>query len=213
MNILNSIFNKKVEMTAKTKAENSSSLDSLMPFGIALSLLVFAFIPGSAKAASTTYYVDIPNLGSYGAGAVSYICNGANCSVNGSGNGYGTGSASRPSTAPASQYPNYAYQYYKNPNGLSGSASGSGSNGGSTAAPYVQQKASYVPYNFPTYVQYVKQSDGTYKLNSQKNPPAYAWNADNSLPSSVTGSASNPSSGAGYSGSAGRGFTMTSSGN
>ncbi len=182
--------------------KNNAHIEALAPFSVALALLVFAFIPGSAKAASTTYYVDIPNLGSYGngiGGAVSYVCNGASCSVNGSG-GNGSGYGSNPNS-----YPNYAYQYYRNPN-PGAATNGSQNNGGSS---YVPIKASYVPYNFPTYVQYMKQADGTYKLGTAKTPPAYAWNADNSLLSNVAGNAYNggftPSAG-----STGRGFTMTS---
>jgi hypothetical protein len=180
------------------------SLETLAPFSIALALLMFAFIPSSAKAASSTYYVDIPNLSSYGiGGAVSYLCNGANCSVNGSsGNGYGgTNSAGQGYGSNPNNYPNYGYQYYQNPN--PNSASNSRNYGGGT---YMPVKANYTPYNWPSYSQYMKQANGTYRLVPQV-VPTYAWNADNSLPSNVTGSGY----GTGYNnGNTGRGFTMTS---
>lgn len=162
---------------------------ALVPFSIALAMLVFASIPGAALAA-TTYYVDIPNLGAYGSG---YSVNGTSYAAN---------------YQNPNNYPNFAYQYYKNPNLIDSSSTYQNGYGSS----YGQVKANYVPYAYPTYVQYVRQADGTYKLGTPKTPPAYAWNADNSLPSSSPASfvGSNYGS-AGYAGyGAGRGFTLTS---
>ncbi len=173
----------------------SAYAPALAPFSIAMALLVFALIPGSVSAASTTYYIDIPNLASYGngvGGSVSYSANGLSQNY-----------------ANPNNYPNYAYQYFKNPNAIGGNSQNTGYAGGQNGSAYVPVRANFVPYDYPTYVQYVRQADGTYKLGSPKAIPAYGWNADNSL---ISGSSYAPLWNTGNTGNTGRGFVMTSSG-
>jgi hypothetical protein len=203
------------------KSKFEASAETLMPFGIALAILCFAIIPHTSYADITTYYVNLPNLGSYGTGY-------GNGNGNGSNNGYGgyngcaantCGSNSNAAinrtptcSTCSSPYPNYAYQYYKNPNQSAQSNSGNGygngnGNGGSNPyTPYVPMKAAYTPYPFPTYMQYKNTAPGIYELQAPRPIPAYPWNADNSLPSNVTGNT-------GYYGNpygTSRGFVMTS---
>ncbi len=164
--------------------KNIAHLEALKPFSIAIALLVFTLIPSSASAA-TTYYIDIPNLSSYG---------------NGYNSGYISGYGSNPNN-----YPNYTYQYYRNPNPNSSSCGYQNCNSGNySGGIYTPMKVNYTPYNFPSYSQYIRQADGTFRLVPQV-VPAYAWNADYSLPSSMTGVY-----GTGQYGGSGRGFIMTS---
>lgn len=205
----------------KTKAE-SGFFEALMPFSIALAMLVFVIFPHTTHAAQT-YYVDLPTgqtchsggqggystCGSsayganpcgtcggytyptygqsYGYPAYTQPCSYGTTCGNTYGSGYGPYGSAQYNNA--NNYPYYTYQYYTNPNPYGVGTNNYGNNNGYTT--YTPTTANFTPYPYPEYVQYVRQADGTYRLGSPKQIPTYAWNADNSIPSSAYGTYGN----------------------
>lgn len=181
-------------------ALKTSLFEAIMPFSIALAMMVFVIMPKATHAA-TMYYYDLPtgqgcyaNGQSYsGCGSSAYSYGqpyGTNpCSTCGGygqayGQGYGPYGSSQYNNA--NNYPYYTYQYYTNPNPYGVGTNNYGNNNG--YAPYTPATANFTPYPYPEYVQYVRQADGTYRLGSPKQIPTYAWNADNSIPANAYGS-------------------------
>lgn len=219
MNI--NVSNKTTKNKAKIGASGKSrgAIKALAAAFSALLALTFVFDTKIAEA--VTYNYSCNSSGCYLVDSNGNPINTGNNGNNGNGNPSGN-QGNQGNQQSGSNYPYQIYKYFQNPS--PSSSTGSGSNN----SYYVPQTYNYDPEPYQIFVPYKKQADGSLKLDSAKIPPAYAFNADNTVSGATLGNSAtrytNPTSSYGNSygntynpyasGHNGQGgFRLTSSGN